>query len=86
MANPMTVLSFAALFAGLGLAEAGGRPEGAWALVGGVFAGSLLWWAILSGAATAVRERITPGRLRRVNRLSALLLAGFALYVLAGLG
>jgi putative LysE/RhtB family amino acid efflux pump len=86
MANPMTALSFAALFAGLGLAGAGGRPASAWALVGGVFAGSLLWWAILSGAAAAVRERITSGRLRWVNRLSALLLAGFALYVLADLG
>jgi threonine/homoserine/homoserine lactone efflux protein len=44
IANPMTILSFFAVFAGLGVASAGaGYPESAM-LVMGVFLGSALWW------------------------------------------
>jgi putative LysE/RhtB family amino acid efflux pump len=40
--NPMTILSFAAMFAGLGLADALGAINAA-IVVAGVFLGSLLW-------------------------------------------
>ena len=42
LTNPMTILSFAALFVGLGVT--GGDPAGATVLTLGVFAGSSLWW------------------------------------------
>jgi threonine/homoserine/homoserine lactone efflux protein len=47
LANPMTILSFAAIFAGLG-PRTGASGAEALLLVLGVFAGSALWWLILS--------------------------------------
>jgi threonine/homoserine/homoserine lactone efflux protein len=81
LTNPMTILSFAALFVGLGVT--GGDPAGAAALTAGVFLGSAAWWVLLVGAVGALRARITPGGLRRVNMASGLLLGGFAIVALA---
>src|SRR5919201_2008869 len=48
LTNPTTILSFAAIFAGLGVASSGGGYPSAGLLVLGVFAGSALWWLFLS--------------------------------------
>jgi putative LysE/RhtB family amino acid efflux pump len=84
MANPATILTFAAIFAGLGLAAAD-SAAGAAVLVTGVLLGSLLWWAILSGAVSVLRQRISPAVILWINRASGLLLAGFGVVLLAGL-
>lgn len=81
LTNPMTIFSFLAVFAGLGLATAGGTPAKAAALVLGVFAGSALWWLLLSGGVSLLRRRIGPGVLVWVNRLAGTLLIGFGLYL-----
>lgn len=78
IANPATVLSFAALFAGLGLAAEPGLGAAA-AAVAGVFAGSLLWWAILSGAVAALRHRIGDESRRWINRIAGVALIAFAI-------
>src|SRR5947209_13358862 len=45
LSNPMTILSFGAIFAGLGFgALEAGSPVAAVALVAGVFGGSAAWW------------------------------------------
>ncbi|MDX2142127.1 MAG: LysE family transporter [Rhodospirillaceae bacterium] len=82
MANPMTIISFAAIFAGsgLGMAKAVGLDHAA-ALVCGAFVGSLAWWLILSGSVAHLRGRITPGTLGLINKLSALILLGFAAWM-----
>ncbi|HVO43717.1 MAG TPA: LysE family transporter, partial [Aggregatilineales bacterium] len=77
LTNPATILAFAAIFAGLGIGEMGGDRRAALALVGGVFAGSATWWLILSGGVSLLRMRLTPARLRWINRLSGVILAGF---------
>lgn len=79
--NPTTILSFAAVFAGLGLGRAGVIASPG-ALVAGTFLGSAAWWAILSTAARAVRGRLTAGGLRWVNRVSGAVIGGFGLAVL----
>jgi len=81
LTNPMTILSFAALFVGLGVT--GGDALGATLLTAGVFAGSAAWWVILVALVGAFRTRITPRGLRRVNMASGLLIGGFALVALA---
>jgi threonine/homoserine/homoserine lactone efflux protein len=80
LTNPLTILSFAAVFAGLGLAgaRAGYAAAGFTAL--GVFCGSALWWLMLSSGVSVLRARLTPGVLRWVNRLSGLVLIGFGLF------
>jgi threonine/homoserine/homoserine lactone efflux protein len=83
--NPMTILSFAAVFAGLGLAGANGNYVSAGVLVLGVFAGSALWWLILSGGVGMFRARFNPGGLRWVNRISGVVITGFGLLALLSL-
>jgi threonine/homoserine/homoserine lactone efflux protein len=85
LTNPMTILSFAAIFAGLGLHETGRGYEAAMVLVFGVFVGSALWWFMLSGAASLFRERFDARALRWVNRASGTVVTGFGLAVLASL-
>ena len=75
MTNPMTILSFAAIFAGLGVSGSG--PAGAVTVTLGVFLGSMAWWLVLTSAVTLLRGRITPRGLRLVNVGSGLLVAGF---------
>jgi threonine/homoserine/homoserine lactone efflux protein len=83
LTNPMTILSFLAMFAGLGLASsaASNYRDGA-CLVAGVFLGSALWWLLLSGITGMVRHRFTSGAMRWVNRLSGLLIFSFGLAAL----
>lgn len=82
LTNPMTILSFAAMFAGLGLAGAGGDYVSAAALVGGVFIGSALWWLILSSSAGAFRKKFNPRGMRWVNRTSGVIITGFGVVAL----
>jgi threonine/homoserine/homoserine lactone efflux protein len=80
--NPLTILSFAAIFAGMGVGATGGAA-GAVLLVSGVLAGSALWWLILSSAVSLLRARITARALRWVNRCSGTVLVAFGLLALA---
>jgi threonine/homoserine/homoserine lactone efflux protein len=82
LTNPMTIFSFLAVFAGLGLATAGGTPGKAAVLVLGVFLGSAFWWLLLSGGVSLLRRRIGPRVLVWVNRLAGALLIGFGLFLL----
>jgi len=85
LTNPMTIISFAAIFAGLGLGEADHDYLAATFLVFGVFVGSALWWFALSGAASLLRERFDVRALRWVNRISGIVVAVFGLTALASL-
>lgn len=83
--NPMTILSFTAIIAGLGLASTGGNFVPAGAVVLGVFIGSSMWWLILSGSVGLFRERIGYQGLRWVNRISGAVITGFGLFALSSL-
>lgn len=81
LTNPLTILSFAAIFAGLGAATGGGYKTAA-LLVLGVFVGSASWWVILTSVVVALRGRVTPRGLRWVNRVSGAVILGFGLIAL----
>ncbi len=80
----MTILSFVAVFAGLGL---GASAPGASAvtLVAGVVLGSAAWWLVLSEGVSGLRSRFDEARMRWVNRLSGAVITGFGALSLAGL-
>jgi len=83
LANPATIVSFAAVFAGLGLA---GAAQDSWAaaqLIGGVFLGSAGWWLLLSNGVGALGQRFAWTRSRWLNYLSGGLVASFGLLALA---
>jgi len=76
LGNPSTILSFAAVFAGLGIHIAGGWGS-ALALVVGVWLGSLTWWVVLTGVANRVRGWLTPSVIRGFGSVSGVALLGF---------
>ncbi len=77
LSNPATIFSFIAIFGSLGARGPLGSP---WPMIAGVLVGSALWWLLLSAAVGRLRARFDSLWQRRVNRASALLLAGFALW------
>jgi threonine/homoserine/homoserine lactone efflux protein len=85
LTNPSTIISFAAVFASVGLAETAASYGAAASFVAAVFLGSALWWLVLSGAVALVRARVTPAAVRWINRASGLVLIGFGLSAWASL-
>jgi threonine/homoserine/homoserine lactone efflux protein len=79
--NPMTILAFVAIFAALGLGKSPGYFNAS-ALVGGVFAGSALWWLLLSSGAAVFGCRLGAGWMRFLNRFSATVIFAFGVYSL----
>jgi len=77
LTNPVTILAFAAIFAGLGLGNSGGNYTAGMLLVLGVFLGSAAWWLFLSTGVGLFRTWFNGPRLRWVNRLSGVIIAGF---------
>jgi threonine/homoserine/homoserine lactone efflux protein len=82
--NPMTVLSFVAIFAGFGVAQST-DARSAMSLVSGVFLGSALWWLLLSTVAGFLRKSFNPDWLIVIHRLSGVILLAFGLRALASL-
>ena len=82
LTNPMTILSFVAIFAGLGLASAGQTYVSAVVMVAGVFLGSALWWLMLSGGVSVFRKRFSLTALHWVNRVSGIVITGFGVFSL----
>lgn len=74
LTNPMTILSFAAIYAGLGIGSERGNLTLAIATMAGVFAGSAMWWLFLSSSAALFRQKIPTLWL---NRISGMALFGF---------
>ncbi len=85
LTNPATILSFMAVFAGLGLGSEAGNFAAATQLVAGVFLGSAAWWLLLSGMVGWFREKLTTDHLRWVNWTSGASLIVFGLAALLSL-
>jgi threonine/homoserine/homoserine lactone efflux protein len=81
MANPMTILSFGALFAGLGVTT--GATADATLVVVGVLLGSTAWWVVLTSVIGTVRGRVTPAWIHRINLVSGLIIGAFAIVAIA---
>ena len=79
LANPPTILAFAAIFAGLELAANADYAAAALVTLG-VFLGSAAWWLVLAAIAGTLRARLGPPLLRAVNVVSGLTILGFALW------
>ncbi|WP_422087391.1 LysE family translocator [Variovorax sp.] len=84
LANPMTILSFIAVFASIATGHVSGAPAAA-TVVLGVFLGSALWWLGLSSAVSMVRHRLSDRAMQGINRFSGVVLVGFAAYQLSTL-
>lgn len=83
--NPATILSFVAIFAGLGIASTGGNYLASGVLVLGVFLGSACWWFLLSSGISLFRAKVGTRQLRWVNRLSGGIILAFGVLALLSL-
>jgi threonine/homoserine/homoserine lactone efflux protein len=81
LANPPTILAFAAIFAGLGLVSS--DFGGAALVVLGVFLGSASWWIVLAAGTNWLRGRVGPALFRAINIVSGLSILAFALWQMA---
>jgi threonine/homoserine/homoserine lactone efflux protein len=86
LTNPLTILSFAAIFAGIG--ASGGSRSSMLAplfIVCGVFSGSVSWWLFLTGMVSLLRRSFTLVWLLWINRISGVIIIIFGFFSLAGL-
>ncbi|WP_138379762.1 LysE family translocator [Luteithermobacter gelatinilyticus] len=80
--NPMTILGFVALFAGLGLGRLGESLPNALLVIAGVFLGSSLWWFALTEGVAHMKKKLSDDHLLWINRLSSVVVIGFGLWAL----
>jgi threonine/homoserine/homoserine lactone efflux protein len=81
LTNPMTILSFGALFAGLGVST--GDTTGAATITVGVLVGSCAWWVVLTTIVSGLRTRVTSRWIRRINVASGIAIGAFAVVSIA---
>lgn len=80
--NPMTILSFIAVFAGLGLANAHSTIGDSVLLVAGVFFGSALWWFLLCYCVEFINKKSNGNFMPIINKISGLVILGFGIVAL----
>jgi threonine/homoserine/homoserine lactone efflux protein len=85
LSNAVTILFFAAVYAGLSIqgVERSAADAGLFSL--GVMVGSFSWWVILVSGVNVLRQRFKLERLIWLNRLTGVVIAGFGLWVLFGM-
>jgi threonine/homoserine/homoserine lactone efflux protein len=82
--NPMTIVSFIAVFASIA-GPVAVHPSAAALMVTGVFLGSALWWLILSSGVALIRKKISTTTMMLINRAGGCLLLGFAAWQILSL-
>lgn len=85
LTNPMTIMAFMAIFAGLGLAGSENGYTSSSILVAGVFTGSSLWWIILTFGIARLGQRLSQNIQERTNRLTSIVLILFGIWALVSL-
>lgn len=80
LTNPLTILSFAAIFAGFGIGiDNSDKYLTAWSMVVGIFLGSCLWWFFLSAISDYFREKIDGNSMIWINRISGTIIFAFGI-------
>jgi len=79
LTNPITILSFAAIFSGLGFTESSENTFTSFFIIIGVFSGSALWWLLLSSIVSVFRSKFNILSMKWINRVSGLIILGFGL-------
>ena len=78
--NPMCILAFAMVFAGLGATSS--NKVSAALLVTGVFTGSMVWWVVLSSTSGVFRKKLSDRNLVWLNRIMGTIITAFGLIIL----
>ena len=79
LSNPMTILSFIAIFAAMSDGMVNSQHSVA-SMVMGIFLGSVAWWLGLSGFSSVFKSRIQASRLKLINYLSGSTITALGAY------
>lgn len=79
LANPLTIIAFVAIFAGIGLQS---HSSDAPAVVLGVFLGACGWWLLLSEGITLFRDKISQTLTLWINRIAGVLILALGIIAL----
>ncbi|MBI3454021.1 MAG: LysE family transporter [Rhodospirillales bacterium] len=82
LTNPITILSFLAVFAAFGIEGYQGITADGWWLILGVFTGSAAWWLTLTGLVGMFHGKFSEAGLEWANRAAGLIILAFAVVVL----
>ncbi|MDR3646746.1 MAG: LysE family transporter [Candidatus Babeliales bacterium] len=80
--NPMTVLSFLAVFSGLGIANTAASYSNGCTLIAGIFSGSMSWWIFLCTIVNLFRQKINSNVLSWINKISGVVIVSFAVIII----
>jgi threonine/homoserine/homoserine lactone efflux protein len=83
--NPVTILSFVAIYAGWGVETLRGHYFGAAVLSLGVFLGSSLWWFVMFVGLSLFPDIFSTRVLGVIHKVSGTILAGFGVILLLSL-
>jgi len=82
LSNPMTILLFAAIFAGLGLMGMSNNYDSAVLLIAGVFTGSMFWWILLSISVGMLYKKLGDSTLLLLGRVFGAILTCLGVLVI----
>ena len=83
LTNPLTILAFIGMFAGIGVSEGGANVASAVILVTGVAMGSAAWWLLLAGVISRIRHKLSTGAVQLINIGSSVIITGFGILAVA---
>jgi threonine/homoserine/homoserine lactone efflux protein len=82
LTNPMTIIPFVAVSAGLSAMHASGIFVCPKILILGIFVGSSVWWLVLSSTIGMLRSRFSGSALRWVNKITGTIIMGFGIHTI----
>lgn len=84
MINPMTILSYMAIFVGSGCFEVADNFRNGTFILTGIFFGAAFWWLLLSGGVGFFRNKVSLPWMKRINYLAGSIIVLFSLAILFG--
>lgn len=85
LTNPITVISFAAIYAALNIPHLADNLRWGFALTLGVFVGAAVWWLLLTIVAGAFHGRVAERGVLWINRISGAVILIFGVLLLISL-
>ncbi len=82
VSNPLTIGAFGLLYSEFDMVDSSTSSIEVIVMVVSVVAGALLWWLSLVGIVSIFKKRISLRNLVTVNKVTSVLIVGFALFVL----
>jgi threonine/homoserine/homoserine lactone efflux protein len=85
LTNPITIISFAAIYAAMNIPHLADHLRWGLALTSGVFIGAAVWWLLLTIVAGAFHGRVAQHGVLWINRISGAIILVFGILLLISL-